>query len=450
MHFENYGLSSPLLNNLLAIGFNTPTPIQSRVIPCFFRNQDILASAQTGTGKTGAFLIPIIDSLMQLRRRSRMPRAIILEPTRELAIQVFEQFQKLSPETGLTAITLVGGESMVMQERALARGIDIVIATPGRLLDLCEKGKLILLDIKTLVLDEADRMLDMGFIPDVEKLVSLIPMNRQTVLLSATFDAPIEKLAQSFLINPVRISVDPGTKTAVTITQYLTPVEKETDKRAILREILRKYPEEQIIVFCNRKRDANTLLKSCQKHGFKVGALHGDMTQMERNQTLDGFKAQEILILIASDVAARGIDVNDLSVVVNFDVPINAEDYVHRIGRTGRAGKTGFAYTLALPKEKRQLSAIEKLIDQTFVVFTIDVPEELKPQKAVKTSRSTGRNGDEPRTNEPRTTEPRSSTRRVYTKNAEILEQHEPTDGPIIGFGSLTPEFMKREVVFTA
>jgi superfamily II DNA/RNA helicase len=417
MNFKSLGLDQLLLTNLDSMGFQRPTTIQMEVIPCFFRNQDILASAQTGTGKTGAFLIPIIESLLNLRRRSRMPRAIILEPTRELAIQVYEQFLKIAPNTNLTALTLVGGESMVLQERMISRGVDVIIATPGRLMDLCEKSKLLLLDIKTLVLDEADRMLDMGFIPDVERLVSLIPQNRQTVLLSATFDEPIEKLAQSFLINPVRISVDPETKTAITITQHLVQVRKEVEKRTVLRQILNQHKDEQIIVFCNRKKDANILFKSCQRHKMKVGLLHGDMSQGERNETLENFKAQTVTIMIASNVAARGIDVSDLSVVINFDVPNMAEDYVHRIGRTGRAGKTGIAYTLALPSEKKFVKAVEALIDCEL--------QELQLAPA-----------------------PKEEKKKFAPRYEGELEPAFDSDEPVIGFGALMPDFIAQEITY--
>jgi superfamily II DNA/RNA helicase len=361
MSFESLGLSAPVLQAVSEKGYTTPTPIQEKAIPIVLMGRDVLGCAQTGTGKTASFVLPMIDTLAQGRGKARMPRSLILEPTRELAAQVAENFDMYGKYNKLTMALLIGGVSFEDQERALERGVDVLIATPGRLLDHFERGKVLLNDVKVLVIDEADRMLDMGFIPDVERIVSLLPPLRQTLFFSATMPPEIKRLADRFLSNPKEVTVAPPASTAENIVQGLAVVPEE-DKREALRRLIRDQDIKNAIVFCNRKRDVAVLQGSLKKHGFNAGALHGDMSQPARMETLEKFKQGEIQILVASDVAARGLDIVDMSHVFNFDVPFSPEDYVHRIGRTGRAGKTGQSCTLASPDEGSLVEAIEKLI----------------------------------------------------------------------------------------
>ncbi len=362
MSFNDLGLSAEVLRAIGEAGFTEPTPIQREAIPHVLTGRDILARAQTGTGKTAAFTLPMIDILAAGRAKARMPRALILEPTRELAQQVEDNFKVYGKHNKLSAALVIGGASMAQQEAALNRGVDVLIATPGRLIDLFERGKVLLSQIRVLVIDEADRMMDMGFMPDVEKIVSLLPFTRQTLLFSATIPDEIRRLSERFLSNPKEIEIQATFLTADTIEDAVVVVNEE-DKREALRQLVAR--EEQLqnaIIFCNRKRDADILFRSLKKHGFNVGVLHGDLVQSVREETLQGFRDGKITLLVASDVAARGLDIRDLSHVFNFDVPFNAEDYVHRIGRTGRAGKAGRAFTLATPDDAKLLSAIKHLI----------------------------------------------------------------------------------------
>ncbi len=359
--FEELGLSEPILRAVLEKGYNTPTPIQTQAIPAVLAGRDVLGCAQTGTGKTAGFTLPMLDILSGSRARARMPRSLILEPTRELALQVAENFVEYGKYLKLTHALIIGGESMSDQKDVLMRGVDVLIATPGRLMDMFERGSILLSDCKVLVIDEADRMLDMGFIPDVEKIVSLLPANRQTLFFSATMAPEIRRLADAFLQNPKEITVSKPASVATTITEGMTLV-AEIDKREALRRLIRSEEVQNALIFCNRKKDVDILYKSLTRHKFSVGMLHGDMTQSLRFSTLEKFKAGEIRLLCCSDVAARGIDIGGLSHVFNFDVPIHAEDYVHRIGRTGRAGREGRAFTLATPEERLAAEAIEKLI----------------------------------------------------------------------------------------
>jgi superfamily II DNA/RNA helicase len=362
MSFAQLGLSEPVLKAVTEAGYVEPTPIQAQAIPVVLTGRDVLGCAQTGTGKTAGFTLPMIDILSAGRAKARMPRSLILEPTRELAAQVAEAFTTYGKHTKLTKALIIGGESMSDQEKALDRGVDVLIATPGRLLDLFERGKILLRDIKVLVIDEADRMLDMGFIPDIERIVTLLPPLRQTLFFSATMPPEIRRLAEKFLSSPKEITVSRPATTATNIEDFIVPVPGETAKRDVLRNLLRSEPVKTALIFCNRKRDVDILFKSLTRHGFQAGALHGDMTQDKRTSTLDKFRLGEIPILVASDVAARGLDIDDITHVFNFDVPYNAEDYVHRIGRTGRAGRSGRAFTLATPDDGRNIGAIERLI----------------------------------------------------------------------------------------
>jgi superfamily II DNA/RNA helicase len=359
--FADLGLSAKVLSAVTDAGYTTPTPIQAGAIPPALERKDILGIAQTGTGKTAAFVLPMITRLEQGRARARMPRTLILEPTRELAAQVEENFVKYGKNHKLTVALLIGGVSFDEQEKKLARGADVLIATPGRLLDHFERGKLMMNGVEILVIDEADRMLDMGFIPDIERIAKLTPMTRQTLFFSATMPPEITRLADAFLHSPVRIEVAKPAQTAKTITQKLVACgSKDWNKRAVLRDLINAENEtlKNAIIFCNRKVDVVELLRSLQKHGFDAGALHGDMDQRARMQTLDAFRGGNLKLLVASDVAARGLDIPDVSHVFNFDVPIHAEDYVHRIGRTGRAGRSGAAFTLVSKRDSKYLSAI--------------------------------------------------------------------------------------------
>ncbi len=378
MEFAELGLSPEVLRAVSQAGYTSPTPIQEQAIPHVQRGRDVLASAQTGTGKTASFVLPMVDRLAAGRSRARMPRSLILEPTRELATQVAEYFDLYGQHHRLSMALLIGGESFVDQERRLDRGVDVLIATPGRLLDLYERGKILLSDAQILVIDEADRMLDMGFIPDVERIVSLLPEPRQTLMFSATMPPEIRRLADAFLRNPVEIAVAPPASPAATVVQSLTVVDAH-DKREALRRLLRSEDVKNALIFCNRKRDVDILYKSLAQHGFDAAALHGDMAQPKRTETLERFRRGEIRLLVASDVAARGLDIKGMSHVFCFDVPVHAEDYVHRIGRTGRAGQSGRSFMLAAPDDGRAIAAIVKLIGREIAPAAIDgiAPAEL-------------------------------------------------------------------------
>jgi superfamily II DNA/RNA helicase len=383
--FTETGLSEPILRAVLEKGYTHPTPIQAQAIPVVLSGRDVMGVAQTGTGKTAGFTLPMLDILSGSRARARMPRSLILEPTRELALQVAENFVQYGKYTKLTHALLIGGESMNDQRDVLMKGVDVLIATPGRLMDLFERGGLLLTDCKVLVIDEADRMLDMGFIPDVEKIVSFLPKTRQTLFFSATMAPEIRRLSDAFLQNPKTITVSRAASVATTIVAGLALV-AEHDKREALRRLIRSEDVQNALIFCNRKRDADVLHKSLVKHEFSAGVLHGDLAQSVRFATLEKFKAGELRLLVCSDVAARGIDIGGLSHVFNFDVPIHAEDYVHRIGRTGRAGKEGHAYSLASPDDRLAVEAIEKLVGAPIpriVIPGLDVVEwtEGKPKR---------------------------------------------------------------------
>jgi superfamily II DNA/RNA helicase len=364
MSFKDLNLSDRVLAAIEAAGYTTPTPIQSQAIPAALQGRDVVGIAQTGTGKTGAFVLPLLSLLEKGRARARMPRTLILEPTRELAAQVAESIEKLGSQHKLTVAVLIGGVSFEDQERKLERGADILIATPGRLLDHHGRGKLLMTGVEYLVIDEADRMLDMGFIPDIERICKLLPTTRQTLFFSATMPPEIQKLTDQFLRNPEQIRVAPPATAAKTITQRLVfaPADSKA-KRNVLRDLMRSQAvtTKNAIIFCNRKKDVAVLHKSLQKHGFNAGALHGDMDQRQRTLTLEAFRRGEITYLAASDVAARGLDIPDVSHVFNFDVPISPDDYVHRIGRTGRAGREGFAAMIVTPSDMKALKAIETL-----------------------------------------------------------------------------------------
>ncbi|QQR69736.1 MAG: DEAD/DEAH box helicase [Alphaproteobacteria bacterium] len=361
MSFNDLGLSAEVQRAVADLGYQSPTPIQQQAIPLVLAGHDVLGCAQTGTGKTAGFVLPMLDKLSQGRAKARMPRSLILEPTRELAAQVAGDFDNYGRHHRLTQALLIGGESMDAQIRRMETGVDVLIATPGRLMDLFDRGRILMTDIRMFVIDEADRMLDMGFIPDIEKIASRLPKSRQTLLFSATMPTEIRKLAQKFLTNPKEVSVAPPSSTVDAIAQSVVKVASR-DKRDVLRDLLRGQQVDSAFIFCNRKRDVDVLFNSLKRHGFPVGALHGDMPQERRTEILASFKGGETRLLVCSDVAARGLDIDNVSHVFNFDVPINAEDYVHRIGRTGRAGRSGSAVTLVTSSEGERLQAIESLI----------------------------------------------------------------------------------------
>jgi superfamily II DNA/RNA helicase len=362
--FAHLGLGAKLEAAIAASGYTIPTPIQASAIPVALTGKDVLGIAQTGTGKTASFVLPMIARLETGRARARMPRSLILAPTRELAAQVAQNFEKYGVNHKLELALLIGGMSMDDQVKKLDRGVDVLIATPGRLLDHFGRGRVMLMGVEILVIDEADRMLDMGFIPDIEKICKLLPPRRQTLFFSATMAPEITRLVDTFLKDPIRIEATRPATTATTITQSFHFCADSTDwaKRDMLRSLLRADDCRNAIIFCNRKSDVAILLKSLMKHGFNAGALHGDMDQKSRMETLDGFRSGAIKFLAASDVAARGLDIPDVSHVFNFDLPRDSDDYVHRIGRTGRAGKEGTAISIVTADELKQLKDIEKML----------------------------------------------------------------------------------------
>ena len=367
MSFDTLGLSTKVLAAVEASGYTTPTPIQEQAIPHVLQRRDVMGIAQTGTGKTASFVLPMLSLLEKGRARARMPRTLILEPTRELAAQVEESFNRYGINHKLNVALLIGGVSFDEQLRKLDRGADVLIATPGRMLDHYERGKILMTGVEILVIDEADRMLDMGFIPDIERIVKLVPFTRQTLFFSATMPPEIEKLSAQFLQNPVQVSVSPPSSASKTIAQRAVAApDDDSEKRRILRELIRGAGHlTNAIIFCNRKVDVSNLWKSLSRHGFSVGALHGDMDQRSRMAMLQGFKDDKIQLLVASDVAARGLDIPAVSHIFNFDVPVSAEDYVHRIGRTGRAGRSGEAFMIVTPDDRKGFEAIEALIGET-------------------------------------------------------------------------------------
>ncbi len=367
MHFSDLQLSDDVLRAVTDAGYTQPTPIQEQAIPYILMGRDLLGCAQTGTGKTASFTLPMIDILAAGRAKARMPRSLIIEPTRELAAQVADAFDLYGKYHRLSKALIIGGESMADQLRVLERGVDVLIATPGRLLDVFDRGKLLLNDVRILVIDEADRMLDMGFIPDVERIVSLVSRNRQTLFFSATMPPAIRRLADAFLSNPKEIIIAPPATPAATVAQSLIVVAHDDagglkEKRAALRTLIDGEEVTSALIFCNRKRDVGVVHRSLLRHGYDAGMLHGDLAQATRTEVLDRFRRGETRLLVCSDVAARGLDIEAVSHVFNFDVPSHAEDYVHRIGRTGRAGRSGRALTVAVPEDGRNIAAIESLI----------------------------------------------------------------------------------------
>ena len=364
MTFSHFELDADILKSVLEEGYTTPTPIQQEAIPLIMQGRDLFGCAQTGTGKTASYMLPLLTKLQAGRVRARMPRVLVLTPTRELALQVQESTQTYARYTKMGVVTLIGGESMANQEKELKKRVDILIATPGRLLDILERGGIMLGALEFLVIDEADRLLDMGFVPDVEKIVAKTPLNRQTLLFSATVSTPVRKLADRFLRDPAEVTISPKEVSAQTIEQLIVEVPSAQKHKALRHYIARETPS-AAIVFCNRKTEVSKLCRDLKKQGYSVAELHGDLSQSQRRETLDAFKDGKITLLIASDVAARGIDVADLPCVFNLGLPLNPEEYVHRIGRTGRAGRTGKAITFIDPSEAKSLKALEKLLGRS-------------------------------------------------------------------------------------
>jgi superfamily II DNA/RNA helicase len=458
MGFSELGLSPEVLQAVSDAGYITPTPIQQQAIPFVKIGRDVLGCAQTGTGKTASFVLPMIDMLTAGRARMRMPRSLILEPTRELATQVAASFEAYGKYHRLTMALLIGGEGFGDQEKKLDRGVDVLVATPGRLLDLHGRGKILLNDVRILVIDEADRMLDMGFIPDVERIVGLLPRQRQTLFFSATMPPEIRKLADAFLSDPEEISVAPPASPAALVAQSLVIVDP-AEKREALRRLLRAEDVKNALIFCNRKRDVDALSRSLLRYGFDVAALHGDMAQAKRTETLDRFRAGDVRLLVASDVAARGLDIQGLSHVFCFDVPIHAEDYVHRIGRTGRAGRPGRSFTLAVPEDGKFVAAIVKLIGKEIPPALIDglEPAELDAEGDYRTRSRRGPRTDRRDRVQPRAKPAESRAKPAVTggnvtpfprpaepKRPRPPERRPDDDRRVVGFGDHLPAFLAR------
>src|SRR6266566_5397501 len=445
MPFSNLGLSEKVVSAVATAGYKTPTPIQEQAIPHVLARRDVLGIAQTGTGKTAAFVLPMLTMLEHGRARARMPRTLILEPTRELAAQVEESFVKYGVNHKLTVALVIGGVSFDDQDVKLTRGVDVLIATPGRLLDHFERGRLLLNGVELLVIDEADRMLDMGFIPDIERICKLVPFTRQTLFFTATMPPEIRRITEAFLHNPEKVEVSRPATTATGVSQFQVSVGREPhEKRETLRRLLRDAKDLQnAIIFCNRKREVALLYKSLQKHGFSVGALHGDMDQPARTAALDQFRKGEIPLLVASDVAARGLDIPATSHVFNFDVPHHADDYVHRIGRTGRAGRAGTAISIVTPLDQKSMVAIEKLIGQTIPriegsveVRPVDAPAASSESERPRERATEGsRGGRKPR----REREPRRSG-----SNGGNGGRHPGPQAPAAGFTPPAPPPLSR------
>ncbi len=486
MKFDELGLSEKVLDAVQASGYDTPTPIQEQAIPYALQGRDVLGIAQTGTGKTAAFTLPMLCMLEKGRARARMPRTLILEPTRELAAQVEEAFGKYGVNHKLNLALLIGGVSFADQEAKITRGADVLIATPGRLLDFADRGKILLTGIEILVIDEADRMLDMGFIPDIERICKLVPFTRQTLFFSATMPPEITRLSEAFLHNPVRIEVSRAASTVEGTTQTLvrsgaSPEEKRTTLRRIIRTAKNF---KNALIFCNRKRDVQVVYRSLKKHGFSVGALHGDLDQRSRMAALDAFRNDQVQLLVCSDVAARGLDIPDVSHIINYDAPHHAEDYVHRIGRTGRAGKLGVALTIVTRADARAIEDIEKLIVrkidwQAGEEAAVEDEAEAAIGREHRGGRGRGREakssadhrrggaragapaGDgarEPRSPERRPLEPRASERAERESPAprpaaqarpappRRPRRDEEAEAPVIGLGDHVPSFLLRPV----
>ncbi len=479
--FSDLDLDPRVLQAIADSGYTTPTPIQAGAIPPALQGRDVLGIAQTGTGKTAGFVLPMITILSKGRARARMPRSLVLCPTRELAAQVAENFDKYAQNLRLTKALLIGGVSFKEQDALIDRGVDVLIATPGRLLDHFERGKLLLTGVQIMVVDEADRMLDMGFIPDIERIFQLTPFTRQTLFFSATMAPEIERITNTFLTNPARIEVARQATASETITQGLVQFRASRrenaakEKREVLRGLIASEGDKlkNAIIFCNRKTEVDVLAKSLKKHGFDAAPIHGDLEQSQRMRTLDAFRDGTLRFLIASDVAARGLDIPDVSHVFNFDVPSHAEDYVHRIGRTGRAGKQGTSFTIAVSADDKYLSAIESLIKTQIprIESPVEARASAEPAEAADAGSSPQRRGgrpDRPRRSErPRAsdhveTAPPAPAAEPAARSATLREparergefprssgrdrgrSDRRDDSPVVGLGDHVPDFLLR------
>jgi superfamily II DNA/RNA helicase len=438
--FTDLNLNAKVLKAVVEAGYESPTPIQAGAIPPALEGRDVLGIAQTGTGKTASFTLPMLSLLARGRARARMPRSLVLCPTRELAAQVAENFDTYSKHLKLTKALLIGGVSFKEQDKLIDKGVDVLIATPGRLLDHFERGKLILSDVKVMVVDEADRMLDMGFIPDIERIFGLTPFTRQTLFFSATMAPEIERITNTFLSNPERIEVARQATTSETIEQGVVMFKasrkdrEATEKRKLLRLLIDAEGEKctNAIIFCNRKMDVDTVAKSLKKYGYDAAPIHGDLDQSQRTKTLEGFRNGELRFLVASDVAARGLDVPSVSHVFNFDVPSHAEDYVHRIGRTGRAGRNGKAIMICQPRDDKNFEDVERLVQKEIPRIenplgnakpaeeASDAPA--KTDDKPKRTRSRSRKSDRPQADKPQAEQPQADERQTDRR---------PTDKPL-------------------
>ena len=455
MTFADLGLSDELLKAVTEAGYDTPTPIQAQAIPPVLMMKDIIGIAQTGTGKTASFVLPMIDILAHGRARALMPRSLILEPTRELAAQVAENFEKYGKYHKLSMALLIGGVQMGDQIKALEKGVDVLIATPGRLMDLFERGKILLNGCSMLVIDEADRMLDMGFIPDIEHICTKLPAQRQTLLFSATMPPVIKKLADRFLSNSKSIEVARPATASTNIAQHLVKVDSRK-KREALRALLDDQKVQSAVIFCNRKTTVRELNKSLQSHGYKSGEIHGDIDQSSRLAELERFRDGTVNILVASDVAARGLDIKGVSHVFNFDAPWHPDDYVHRIGRTGRAGAKGVAYTFVTNEDAEAIDNIQKLIGTKIDYAPLpggasegassrkDKEDKPAPAKPRREERREEKRGEEKRSEEKRGEEKRSERRRDDRRDRPATKRHNSAneDGPDEGWNGPVPEFL--------
>ena len=434
MSFQDLGLNEDILKAIAECGYETPTPIQAEAIPHVLMARDVVGLAQTGTGKTASFTLPMIEILAGGRAKARMPRSLILSPTRELAAQIAENFDTYGKHTNLSMALLVGGVSMDKQIQKLDRGVDVLIATPGRLMDLFERGRILLNDIKVFVIDEADRMLDMGFIPDIEKIADLLPPMRQTLLFSATMPPAIKGLTKKFLSNPREVSVAAPATTAKNVEQHLIWTTRRKKDDILLRLIGDEKPG-AAFVFCNRKRDIDGLCRLLNSNGFEAKALHGDMDQKSRTATLELVRDGKVPFLVCSDVAGRGIDVDHVTHVFNYDVPMNADDYVHRIGRTGRAGRSGRAFMFAVTDhDDKYVSAIEGITKSKIPVLEIE--------GAKKGGQSSGGSGKAPSKSGKSAPSSKKSSA-AKKKSSKPRKQHEDKDEGKVGFGDDIPAFLK-------
>ncbi|MFD1913470.1 DEAD/DEAH box helicase [Halodurantibacterium flavum] len=464
--FSDLALDPKVLQAITEAGYETPTPIQAQAIPHALEGRDVLGIAQTGTGKTASFTLPLITMLSKGRARARMPRSLVLAPTRELAAQVAENFDIYAKHTKLTKALLIGGVSFGEQDKLIDRGVDVLIATPGRLLDHFERGKLLLTGVQVMVVDEADRMLDMGFIPDIERIFQLTPFTRQTLFFSATMAPEIERITNTFLTAPARIEVARQATTSENIEQQLIEIKPSrkdrafAEKRAVLRALIEAEGAActNAIIFCNRKMDVDVVAKSLKSHGFNAAPIHGDLDQSHRTRTLDGFRDGSLHLLVASDVAARGLDIPAVSHVFNFDVPTHPEDYVHRIGRTGRAGRKGKAFTLATPADEKYLANVESLVKQPIPRGVNPLPEgggdsrpEPEPRKSSRSRRPAREEqpveaAAAPRERVAEQPRDRKDDRKSDDRRNDRGRRNDRDDGRVVGMGDHVPDFILRSL----